>query len=100
MYKARILLALGTWMAILPYLGFPYSWKDILTTVTGLVVIYISYLLYKDNKIKEKTFDNFSENDNFSEEKNSAEVSGTDVARQEASGRPIPESSSEFAFQE
>ena len=72
MYKARIVLALGTWIAILPYLGFPYSWKDILTTLTGLVVICMSYLLYKDYKIKEnkeKTFDNFSENNNFIEEK-------------------------------
>jgi len=83
MYKARILLALGTWLAILQYLGFPYAWRGNLTTVTGLVVIYISYLLYKDNKIKEnkeKTFDNFSEND-------------SDVVRQEASELPTPESS-------
>jgi len=91
MYKARIVLALGTWMAILPYLGFPYSWKDILTTVTGLIVIYISYLLYKDYKVKEnkeETFDNFRENNNFKEVKNNADkdVFETNVEQKEAFG--------------
>ena len=87
MFKARIVLALGTWIAILPYLGFPYSWKDILTTVTGLIVIYMSYLLYKDYKSrenKEKTFDNFSENNNFSEEKSASAVLEADVVRQDS----------------
>jgi len=68
MYKARILLILGTWVAILPYLGFPYSWKSVLFTLTGLGLIYFSYLMYKDYKTKEnqeKTFDNFSENSDF-----------------------------------
>ena len=63
-----MVLALGIWLAILPYLGFPYSWKDILTTLTGLVFIGLSYLLYKDYKAtedKKKTFDNFSENKDF-----------------------------------
>lgn len=68
MKKARILLFLGTWVVILPYLGFPYSWKNILFTVTGLGIIYISYALYRDYKIKEnkeKSFDNFRENNKF-----------------------------------
>ncbi|KKT20095.1 MAG: hypothetical protein UW02_C0001G0008 [Candidatus Nomurabacteria bacterium GW2011_GWB1_43_7] len=72
MRKARILLVLGVWVTILPYLGFPYSWKDILTTVSGLALIYFSFVLYREYKAKEnqeKTFDNFSENNNFSEEK-------------------------------
>jgi len=71
MRKARIVLALGTWLAVLPYLGFPYSWKDNLTTLSGLALIYVSFLLYKEFKIKEikeeKTFDNFSENKFFNE---------------------------------
>ena len=65
MRKARILLFLGTWIAVLPYLGFPYSWKDTLSFLTGLVIICFSYVLYKDSKkkeVKEKTFDNFKEN--------------------------------------
>ena len=65
MTKARILLILGIWVAMLPYLGFPYFWKAILFTITGLGLIYFSYILYKESKIietKEETFDNFSEN--------------------------------------
>lgn len=75
MNKARILLVLGIWVTVLPYLGFPYSWKDILITVSGLGLIYFSYALYKESKIKEikeeKTFDNFSENKFFNEGENS-----------------------------
>jgi len=68
MRKARIFLFLGIWVVILPYLGFPSSWKDVLSILTGLTLIYLSYMLYKDYKIKEhqeKTFDNFSENSDF-----------------------------------
>jgi len=71
MRRARIFLILGIWIAVLPYLGFPYSWKDILTTLSGLGLISMSYMLYRELKIKEikkeKTFDNFSENE-FKEE--------------------------------
>ena len=71
MRKARILLILGVWVAVLPYFGFPYSWKDILITLSGLGLIYVSFMLYKESKIKEikeeKTFDNFSENKFFNE---------------------------------
>jgi len=66
MYKAYVLLVLGVWLAVLPYLGFPYSWKDILTTVTGLIIIGLSFMLYKELKKKEvkkeENFDNFKEN--------------------------------------
>jgi hypothetical protein len=72
MQKARIFLFLSIWITILPYLGFPYSWKDILTTLSGLGLIFISYMLYKESKIKgerkEKTFDNFRENEFKGEE--------------------------------
>lgn len=58
-------------MTVLPYLGFPYSWKDILMNLTGLSLIYLSFKLYKESKIKEikeeKIFDNFSENKFFKE---------------------------------
>ena len=72
MIKARILLFLGIWVAVLPYLGFPSSWKDILFTISGLGLVYLSYMLYQEYKIEEKeekTFDNFSENKSFTEEK-------------------------------
>lgn len=64
MSKPRILLLLGTWVAILPYLGFPYSWKNILFTISGLGLCYFSYIMYKEDKTGEKTkkIDSFSEN--------------------------------------
>jgi len=68
MRKARIFLMLGIWVAILPYLGFPYSWKNILFTISGLILIYLSYIVYSESKItekKERTSDNFSENSDF-----------------------------------
>ena len=71
MSKVKIVFILGIWVAILPFLGFPYSLKNIIYNITGLIIIFISYLLYKDLKVgettEEKTFDNFSENNNFNE---------------------------------
>ena len=68
MNKAYMFLILGIWVTILPYLGFPSSWKDVFYTLTGLGLVFLSYLLYKDSKARkdnEKTFDNFSENSDF-----------------------------------
>ncbi len=64
------MLGLGIWVAILPYLGFPYFFKSLLFVVTGLGLIYFSFLLYRESKAEngnEKIFENFSENLNFSE---------------------------------
>ena len=55
MKTARTLLILGIWIAILPYLGFPYSWKKILLTLSGLGVAYVAYILYKKEKIEHDT---------------------------------------------
>jgi len=77
MQKTRILLILGIWVTILPYLGFPSSWKDILFTLTGLVLIFISYTLYKNSKEQENPeidFDNFRENSDFNENENTTQV--------------------------
>lgn len=66
MRRMYLFLILGIWIMVLPYLGFPYSWKGILTTLSGLGLVCASYMLYKESKRKEikkeKTFDNFSEN--------------------------------------
>lgn len=75
MRKAYILLIFGIWVVILPYLGFPYSWKDSLFTFSGLGLIYLSYALYKESKMKEEeTFDNFSENGDFDEKETIKEI--------------------------
>ena len=75
MKKARTLLTLGIWVAILPYLGFPSFIKNILFTLTGLGICFFSYVFYKEHKECEcdkseegnhkKTFDTFSENNHF-----------------------------------
>jgi cbb3-type cytochrome oxidase subunit 3 len=68
MNKARVILILGIWTALLPYLGFPYSWKNFLMIFTGIILLYVSYTLYKESKEKadgENKFDNFSENSDF-----------------------------------
>jgi hypothetical protein len=76
MSKVKIIFILSIWVTILPYLGFPISLKNILFSVTGLGLLYLAYMLYRDLKegeTKEKTFDNFSENDNFRENEVSLE---------------------------
>ena len=68
MRRIRALLFFGIWVAILPYLGFPYSWKNFLFTVSGIALVFFACILYKEHKttknVKE-TFDNFSENSDF-----------------------------------
>lgn len=67
MRKIRVLLALGAWISLLPYLGFPIFWKNILLSLSGIAIIYVAFVLYKTHKMKEgaKQFDNFSENRDF-----------------------------------
>lgn len=82
MRKAYIFLILGIWLAVLPYLGFSYSWKDVLTTLSGLGLIFVSFMLYKESKkgeVEKETFDNFSENKFSSENKiTTQETTGLD----------------------
>ena len=73
MRRARMFFVLGVWTAVLPYLGFPYFWKNILLTLSGLSVAYVGYAMYREFKSKEEgkpAFDNFSENHGFVEDKN------------------------------
>lgn len=50
MRKERTLFILGFWILILPFTGFPPSWKTVLYFLTGLSVIYIAYLFYVQAK--------------------------------------------------
>jgi hypothetical protein len=72
MNKSKIVLSIGIWTALLPYLGFPLFIKNILFSLTGLLLMYFAYILYKESKSsrKEEKSDVFSENGNsFSENK-------------------------------
>ena len=53
MAKQRILFFTGVWVVVLPFLGFPVLWKDILFVITGVVVMYISYREYHEHKMGE-----------------------------------------------
>jgi len=68
MKKARTFLIIGIWVAILPYLGFPYSWKQTLFALTGLLIMYIAYFMYKKAKAEESPIQ--SKPETFSENKN------------------------------
>jgi len=70
MRKERVFLILGLWISVLSYLGFPYYLKNILFTISGLILVYYSYLLrqeYRNKHKEEKIYDNFSENFDFPE---------------------------------
>ncbi len=50
MRKERTLFIMGFWVALLPFLGFPNNWRKILFIITGLLLIYLSYLFYLETK--------------------------------------------------
>ncbi len=48
MKKQRTLLILGIFIALLPFTGFPNSWRKTFFVLAGLSVSYIAYLLYRE----------------------------------------------------
>lgn len=70
MRKEKTLFIIGLWVIILPFLGFPGSWKKVLSVLTGLALIYLGYLFYMEvkarlarNENQTKSFvDNIGEN--------------------------------------
>lgn len=50
MRKEKTLFIIGIWTIFLPFLGFPNNWRKILFLLTGLCIIYLAYLFYKQNK--------------------------------------------------
>lgn len=61
MSKGRLLLIVGVWVAILPYLGIPHFWKSVLFSISGLGIAVWGYFLYKENEEKKGVPDNFTE---------------------------------------
>lgn len=47
MTKEKIIISLGVWLIILPFLGFPDSWKTGLIIATGVVVTYLGALVLR-----------------------------------------------------
>jgi arginine exporter protein ArgO len=54
MKRDYTLLFIGIWIMILPFLGFPTSWKKVLLIVTGLFVVFIGYMVWRERLNKEK----------------------------------------------
>ena len=55
MKKERTLLGMGIWIAVLPFLGFPNTWRKILFVISGLVLIYLATAFrqeYKKRSVK------------------------------------------------
>ncbi len=52
MRKEKTLFIIGLWVMILPFLGFPNSWRKVLFVITGFLIMYVSYLFYLEVKIR------------------------------------------------
>lgn len=50
MRKERTLFIIGLWVIILPFLGFPESWRKVFFIITGLMLFYLGYLFYTEAK--------------------------------------------------
>lgn len=71
MRKEKTLLIIGIWIAILPFLGFPDTWRKIFFIITGFMVIYLAYLYYQQFKDSISKGENISKTfiDNIGSEK-------------------------------
>lgn len=62
--KNRILLALGIWIAIIPFLGFPSSYKSFFIIASGVVVALLSFLHAREKRrIQKSLFEASSNNE-------------------------------------
>jgi len=52
MRKEKTLLIMGLWVIVLPFLGFPSLWRAILFVITGIFLVYLSYLFYAETKAR------------------------------------------------
>jgi hypothetical protein len=58
MRKEKTLFIIGLWVIVLPFLGFPSSWKKVLFVLTGIALIYLGYLFYMEVKARLAKNDN------------------------------------------
>jgi len=72
MSKEKIILILGIWVTILPFLNFPNSWKEVFFVISGILLIWLAYSIQSKKKlvnlkIKEKptTFTENNKNEGF-----------------------------------
>lgn len=64
MSKRQTLMVLGIWVIILPFLGFPGTWKSILFCATGLVIATIAYALRPETRVSPASNITYAEHKN------------------------------------
>lgn len=69
MSKNKTIIALGLWIAIVPFLGFPGAWKTFFITTSGLAIVFISFMI-----IAKKRAERPQESENNTYHKDSMEV--------------------------
>ena len=52
--KIKILFALGVLLVLLPFTGFPDSWKTFFDVLFGLGLVWIAYMLHKEAPLSVK----------------------------------------------
>ena len=48
MTKDLVIIVLGVWVALLPFLGFPNSWDRVILLVSGFSISILMFLLRRD----------------------------------------------------
>lgn len=48
--KNRTILILGLWIALIPFLGFPSSFKSFIVIASGILVAIFAFLLARDRR--------------------------------------------------
>ena len=69
MRKEKTIFIIGLWIIVLPFLGFPGSWKTVMLVLTGVALIYLGYLFYMEAKERLAKIENQAESfiDNINE---------------------------------
>jgi len=74
MLKQRFVFIAGILVALLPYSGFPASWKTAFFVLLGLFIAFISYLFYREKKA---SMPKSAEYASFTDNRHSISSSGT-----------------------
>lgn len=53
MKHTKTIVALGVLVALLPFLGFPSSWKNIIFLILGASISAIAFRVYAENRVIE-----------------------------------------------
>jgi hypothetical protein len=48
----KIIIGLGVWLIVLPFTGFPRSWKTALMVISGLIIAYLGTRLWRTSRVR------------------------------------------------